>query len=68
MMVNGSLSEATWSEKMKGLDDVRGHFSNQIFYDMDSSSLRACKAAIKVEQRVRFFISSLKSYTFDCLT
>ena len=52
-MVNGSLSEATWSEKMKGLDDVRGHFSSQIVYDMDSSSLRACKAAIKVEQRVR---------------
>ena len=54
-VVNGSLSEATWLEQMKGLDDVRGHFSSQIVYDMDSSSLRACKAAIKVEQRVRMY-------------
>ena len=53
LMVNGSLSEATWSEKMKGLDDAGGHSSSQIVYDIDSSSLRACKAVIKVEQRVR---------------
>ena len=53
MMVNGSLSEATWLEKITGLNDVRSHFSSQFVYDMDSSSLRACKAAIKVEQRVR---------------